>query len=292
MSRDDEAMNGTTMQTKPETNVVLMPAPTAWPIVLAFGITLMFGGLVTSASVTVLGLLLSAVAAVGWFRNVLPIEAHETMHVDSAAAHPVPVSRRLPAGRVAAAEQFERTWLPLEIYPVSTGLKGGLAGAVVMALLAMTYGIVGGKGIWYPINLLAAGFFPGAWHHSTSEIAAFHLDSLLIASAIHLITAVLVGLLYGVTLPMLPRRPIVLGGLVAPVLWSGLVHSILGIVNPVMNAWIDWPWFVLSQIGFGIAAGTVVSRQERVRTWQRLPLAVRAGIEAPGLMRERDGGEP
>jgi hypothetical protein len=93
-------------------------------------------------------------------------------------------------------------------------------------------------------------------------------------------------------LPMLPRRPIVLGGLVAPIFWSALVHSILGVVNPVMNQRIDWPWFVLSQIGFGIVAGVVVSRQERVRTLQLVPLAARAGLETPGLMREREGDKP
>jgi hypothetical protein len=107
-----------------------------------------------------------------------------------------------------------------------------------------------------------------------------------------LITSLLVGLLYGAMLPMMPRHPIVLGGLVAPLAWSGLLHSILGVVNRVMNQRIDWSWFVVSQVGFGIVAGLVVSRQERVRTWQGMPLAVRAGIEAPGLMREHDGGGP
>ena len=37
---------------------VKLPAPTAWPIVLAFGITLLFAGLVTSASVSILGAIL------------------------------------------------------------------------------------------------------------------------------------------------------------------------------------------------------------------------------------------
>jgi hypothetical protein len=69
--------------------------------------------------------------------------------------------------------------------------------------------------------------------------------------------------------------------------WSGLIHSILGIVNPVLNRRIDWFWFVLSQIGFGIVAGIVVSRQERVRTWQHLPFIMRAGIEAPGIVDEK-----
>ena len=80
-----------------------------------------------------------------------------------------------------------------------------------------------------------------------------------------------------------PRRPILLGGFIAPLLWSGLIHSILGIVNPVLNQRIDWLWFVASQVGFGIVAGLVVSRQERIRTRQQLPLALRVGLEASGM---------
>ena len=152
-----------------------------------------------------------------------------------------------------------------------------------MAVLACAYGVLKVGSIWYPINLLAAGFFPNAVTASTEVLAAFHLHAFLIAVPIHLITSLLVGLLYGVTLPMLPRRPILFAGIVAPLLWSGLLYSTLGIINPVLNARIDWLWFVLSQLGFGIVAGIVVARQERIRTWQQLPLAVRAGIETPGM---------
>jgi hypothetical protein len=86
---------------------------------------------------------------------------------------------------------------------------------------------------------------------------------------------------------MLPRRPVLLGGLIAPILWSGLIYSILGIVNPVLNQRIDWLWFVFSQLGFGIVAGLVVSRQQRVRTPQHVPLALRVGMEASGMRDER-----
>ena len=274
---------------RPDPDSIRIPAPTPWPVVFACGVTLMFAGLVTTEAVTVLGALLSALAAVGWFRNVLPEEAHEIVRIDHTRSAPATRSRRV--ARAEVAPNVQRAWLPLEIYPVSAGIKGGLAGGAAMAVLAMTYGIVGGTTIWYPINLLAAGFFPIAISLPTSEIAAFHLSPFVIAASIHLTTSLLVGLLYGAMLPMLPRRPIVLGGLVAPIAWSGLLHSVLGVVNPVMNQRIDWFWFVLSQIGFGIVAGLVVSQQERVQTWQRLPLAVRAGIEAPGLLRERDGSD-
>ena len=266
-----------------------VPAPTAWPIVLAFGTTLLFAGLVTSVSVSVLGAMLMIAGAVGWFRDVLPREAHEVVPVRPDV--PAVVTLRRKVARIEIAGELPRAWLPLEIYPAAAGIKGGLAGSVAMAVLAVLYGLLRQRSIWYPINLLAAGFFPAAVTASTEQLAAFHLNAFLVAVPIHLITSLLVGVLYGATLPMLPRRPILLGGFIAPLLWSGLLHSVLGIINPVLNQRINWLWFVLSQVGFGIVAGIVVSRQERVRTWQRLPFAVRAGFEAPGMMHEHGEGD-
>jgi hypothetical protein len=253
------------------------PAPTPWPIVLAFGLTLLFAGLVTSGAVSVLGAAVAIAGAVGWFRDVLPQEARESLPVTTPA--PAVTTLRREVERVEIDRELQRAWLPVEIYPISAGIKGGLAGSVAMAALAMLYGILSHTSIWYPINLLAAGFFPAAMVATTAEIAAFHLRVLLVAVPIHLVVSLLVGLLYGATLPMLPRRPILLGGVIAPILWSGVIHSVLGIVNPVLNHRIDWLWFVISQVGFGIVAGIVVSRQMRIRTFQRLPLAVRAGME-------------
>ena len=85
---------------------------------------------------------------------------------------------------------------------------------------------------------------------------------------------------------MAPKRPILLGGFAAPLLWSFLIYGCLAVINPVMNQRIDWLWFVLSQIGFGIVAGLVVVRRERIHTRQVMPLSVRMGIEAPGIIEE------
>ena len=263
-------------------HLIALPAPTGWPIVLAFGVTLLFAGLVTDAAVTTLGTMLAVIAALGWFNEVLPHERHEVVVVSGERVAQAAVTRPVAHLRVDASAQ--RAWLPLETYPVSAGIKGGIAGGVVMALLAAAYGIVSGNSVWYPINLLAGGFFPEAVNQPSSTIAAFKLTPLLIAVAIHGTTSVLVGLLYGATLPMLPRHPIALGGIVAPIVWSGLLYGVLGILNPVMNQRIDWPWFIASQFGFGVTAGVVVATQERIRTWQRLPLMMRAGFEAPGLV--------
>jgi hypothetical protein len=267
----------------PET--VELPAPTAWPIVVAFGVTLVFAGLVTSAAISVVGAMALLVSAIGWFRDVLPLEAVESVPVLQGTSLVVTEGRRV--ARLQAEPSMHRARLPIEVYPVSAGIKGGVAGGVAMAILAMLYGVFSQHGIWYPINLLAAGFFPAAVSATTADLAAFHLRVLLVAMAIHAVASLLVGTLYGAVLPMIPRRPILLGGLIAPLMWSGLLYGSLAIINPVLNARIDWTWFLLSQVGFGLVAGIVVFRQERIHTWQHLPLVLRVGIASPGIMDER-----
>src|SRR2546425_11907453 len=56
-----------------------VPAPTAWPFVLAFGFTLMFAGLLTSVSVTLLGAVLAVAGCIGWFLGGFPHEHEGTL---------------------------------------------------------------------------------------------------------------------------------------------------------------------------------------------------------------------
>jgi hypothetical protein len=262
-----------------------MPAPTAWPVVLAFGLTLVFAGLVTAVSVSILGAVLAIAGGAGWFRQVLPVESHEWIPV--IPEETLVQTSRESVERLTPVGMAPRAWLPVEVYPISAGIKGGLAGSAAMALFAAAFGIVSGNGIWYPMNLLVAGMFPAMAAETASQIGAFNLHRFLVAVPMHLAISLLVGLLYGAMLPMAPRRPVLLGGLAAPLLWSGMIYGILALVNPVMNQHIDWVWFVASQIGFGIVAGLVVAAQERIRTRQGVPLMMRMGIEAPGFVPER-----
>ena len=263
-------------------SAIELPAPTAWPMILAFGVALVFAGLATSVVLTGIGALLALAGVVGWFKQVLPQPAHERV-VPTVEVFQPSTSRR-EIQRVSVAANLVRVTLPLELYPVSAGIWGGLAGGFAMAVLAVMYGLLSGHGVWYPINLLAAGFFPSA---SIAELSAFHPGAFAVAVVIHLTTSLLVGVLYGAMLPMLSRRPILLGGLIAPLLWTGLLHSTLALINPVLASRIDWRWFFVSQLGFGVVAGLVVSRRQRVATQQQLPFSMRAGIEATGL-----SGEP
>lgn len=160
-----------------------------------------------------------------------------------------------------------------------------------MALLACAYGLLKAGSIWYPINLLAATVYAESLKLGPAQLNYFHADSFAVALALHGTGSVLVGLLYGATLPMFARRPIVLGGLIGPVLWSGLLYSIMQLLNPLLASRINWIWFIASQIAFGVVAGIVVVRQEPVSTRENLPFVVRAGIEAAGITPPRESGE-
>jgi hypothetical protein len=268
---------------------VEVPASTAWPLVLAFGFTLMFAGLLTSASVSVLGVVLGVAGCVGWFREVFPQEHVETVPVVF-KEHRITTERRT-VERVPVAPDLVRAWLPIETYPVSAGIKGGLAGGVAMAVLACIYGLLKAGSIWYPINLLAATVYAESLKLGPAQLNSFHRESFAIAVVLHGIGSIFVGLLYGAMLPMFARRPIVLGGLIAPVLWSGLLYSTMQLLNPLLASLINWTWFIATQIAFGVVAGIVVVRQQRVSTRENLPFVVRAGIEAPGIVPPRESGE-
>ena len=266
-----------------------LPMPTAWPLVLAFGFTLLFAGLLTNVSVTVLGAVLTLAGSVGWFREVLPHEHEERVPV---LREDISITTsRSRVERFPLAEEQARAWLPVETYPASAGLKGGLAGSVAMAVIACAYGLISVGSIWYPINLLAGVVYSQSELPSAAQLNSFHAGPFFIAVILHITGSVLVGLLYGAMLPMIARHPIVLGGLIAPVLWSGLLYSMLNLLNPLLESQIHWAWFMASQVAFGVVAGLVVLRHTRVRTTENMPFAVRAGIEAPGMMSPRDEGD-
>lgn len=275
-------------QSPPAPIEIELPASTAWPLVLAFGFTLLFAGLLTSVSVSVLGIVLSLAGCAGWFREVFPHEHEETVQVVFAEDR-ITTERRV-VDRVPIAPELVRAWLPLKTYPMSAGLKGGLAGGIAMAIIACAYGVVKMGSLWYPINLLAATVYAESLRLGPAQLNSFHVDTFAIALGLHGIGSIFVGLLYGAMLPMFARRPMVLGGLIAPALWSGLLYSIMQLLNPLLASRIDWIWFMASQIGFGVVAGIVVVRQERVSTRENLPFLVRAGVEAPGTMSPRQSG--
>jgi hypothetical protein len=256
---------------------VAVPASTAAPLVLAVGITLLLAGLVTNPSASVVGGALMLAGVVGWFRQVLPHERHAEAALEPAPRAIEPSPHRVE--RFAHGTQH-RAHLPVTYYPYAAGLRGGIAGGVAMAAVAVLYGVLGHDSLWYTVNLLAAAASAPLSDASTETLKAFSTHGFVLALILHAVFSLLVGLLYGVLLPMVPGHPALWGGLVAPILWSGLLAIALPILDPALSERVSWPWFVASQIAFGLVAGLVVVRAHPIPTSQRNEALIeRVGLE-------------
>ncbi len=244
---------------------VEMPAPTVWPLVMAAGITLSAAGLVTNWAISAFGAVALIGGLAGWIRELVTSAGEIELAwvpAEERARGILPSSARVEALRPGLPGHRMR--VPEKVHPYSAGARGGLVGGAAMAVTALAYGVLSGRGIWYPINLLAAMILTNFGEKTPAELQRFSLSALIIATLIHGAASLGLGLCYGIILPTLPRWPMLWGGLVAPLLWTGATYGFMGVLNPVMNELVDWNWFFLSQFVFGITTGAVVARSEKV----------------------------
>jgi len=262
-------------------NTIPLPTGTAWPMVAAFGIGLMFAGLVTSFFVCAVGFVAALIAAVGWFFDVFPHPQHEYVPLNPLDKQPAPI--KVSTQKVAhlkIGHGGHRVRIPVEVNSYSAGVLGGLAGGAAMAILALLYGLIWKGSIWYPINLLAAAGLPSLSEGGVQTLMQFNLVAFLLAVVIHVVGSIIVGLLYTVILPMLPQRyEWFWGGIMTPIIWTGLIWATIGILNPLLKEYIDWTAFLICQVAFGVVGGYVVFKSEKVETMQSWPLAAKLGVE-------------
>src|ERR1700689_2419112 len=189
-----------------DSNSILVPAPTAWPFVASLGVTLVFAGLVTHPAVSVVGAAVLLRAAAGWWFDVLPEQKEEAALVSFAdrSAQQVPRSS-LTVDHLLTGVGGHRVRIPVEVHPYWTGVYGGVAGAIAMAVVAMVFGLIAQHSIWYPINLLAAGILPSLAAAPIEQLREFNVAGLIAGSVIHGAISLFVGMLYAVSLPMFPR---------------------------------------------------------------------------------------
>jgi len=284
------------MQTKNKNQesiaVIHLPAPTPWPMILALGITLGVAGLLTHEVVSILGLLLGIMAAVGWFRQVLPHEHHEEVLAPVPAVSAVEAEAAAVLAAVPFGDLHEEV-TPLASYGIVAGIEGGLAGGLAMTVPATLFSYFKFHSLWYALNLLAAGGFTSWGNASDAFLSQFHIEGLVAGLAIHVALSILMGLLFGAMLPMYPRYPIVTAGFMFPLLWTGLAYSVMSIVSPILNERIDWLWFIPSQVAFGLVAGFVINLRVKVRTaeFQALPFSERAGLHLNRGPNKRNKGK-
>lgn len=269
--------------------MIEVPAPTPWPFVTAFGLALLFAGLVTSLAVSCVGLVVVLRGAVGWFRDVLPVPQQELIQVHRPLTPTPPARSTRRVDQLQAGEAGHRVYIPVKVHPYSAGLVGGVFGGVGMAIIACLYGLIAHGSIWYPVNLLAAAALPSLADAGPEALAAFHPAGFVVALISHGVISLLVGLLYAAILPMMPSRFTAFwGSLLAPIMWTALIASTLRLINPALNTRIAWGWFIASQIAYGLITGYIVAHSKTVETAQSWPLAARAGLETPGLMHEQE----
>lgn len=247
--------------------VVVLPAPTVWPLVLSLGITLLAAGLLTHPALSVVGLVLFFLALRGWVAELLPGkgEAVEPLRPLAERARPIE-GVSLPVQPLRPGMVGHRMRIPERVHPYSAGAKGGAYGGLAMVAVALAYGLISGRGIWFPINLLAAMVVPGFRTASVEDLQHFSTLGLVCGVLIHAVGSVGAGLLFGLLLPMLPRRPILWGGVVAPLLWSGALYGLLGILDPLLSQHVDWFSFIVAQFTYGIVVGWVVVGTEKVHS--------------------------
>jgi len=269
-------------------NMIEVPAPTPWPMVTSFGLALLVAGLATSLAVSVVGLMVILFGATGWLRDVLPTSKEELVAIGP-SPEPILTQSTRTVAHLQPGEEGHRVFIPIAVHPYSAGLFGGVLGGIGMAIIACLYGLIAQGSLWYPVNLLAAAALPSLAEAGPAELKAFHLSGFIVALFSHGFISLLVGLLYAAILPMMPSRFTAFwGSFLAPVLWTALVASTLRLINPALNAKIAWGWFIASQVAFGLITGFVVAHTKEVETAQAWPLAARAGVEAPGVMPERE----
>jgi hypothetical protein len=251
--------------------VVEMPRPTAAPLVLALGITLVAAGVAFGAAFFVVGAAVFVAGLGIWIGQLLPGRGHAHEPLAEPSERPRPVAAA-PGG----VEQMRpglpgyRLRLPERVHPISAGLWGGLFGGLAMPLPALVWSLLSGHGLWYPLNLLAGMALPLPANMDPEQLEQYlkdpHGSLLLVAVVIHVVLSVVIGLIYGVLLPTLPEvpAPIAWGGLLMPVLWTAVSYVAMAVANPALPGMVSWPWFILSQFVFGITMPAVVLGAKRL----------------------------
>ncbi len=245
-----------------------VPRPTVSPLVLALGITLLGAGWATSLAVSAVGAALFLFGLGGWIEQLLPGRGHVHEPFVAPDLRPRPIAARPgTVGQLRPGVAGYRFRLPEAVHPISAGVKGGIIGGLVMPIPALIYGLVSGHGIWFPVNLLAGIVVPGYSGATAAELEQFDPVALFLAIVIHATFSVTFGMLFGVvspTLPPLPGGPVIAGGVLMPLLWTGLCYGFMGIINPLLGTHVNWPWFIASQAVYGLAMSVVVINSEKV----------------------------
>jgi hypothetical protein len=241
-----------------------MPRPTVAPLVLALGLALLAAGVPFGAAFVAVGAAFCVAGLSLWIAQLLPGQGHVLEPLAEEERRPAPAT-----GVAGGVEQMRegmpgyRFRLPQQVHPLSAGIKGGIAGGLAMPVPALLWGVLSRNGLLYPVNLLAGMVVPGV---ADMDLGQFYPSLFIVAVVIHIALSLVFGLILGVLLPTLPAvpRPIAWGGLLMPLVWTGVSYLAMRLVNPALPEAVNWPWFIVSQFVYGITMPAVVLGAKRL----------------------------
>ncbi len=121
-----------------------------------------------------------------WWCEVLPVPKEEAVAITVADLTAAPIPRsQLTVRHLRGGVGGHRVRIPVEVHPYWSGVYGGAAGAVAMAAVALLFGLIAQRSIWYPINLLAAGILPSLGGAPIEQLRQFSAAGLVAGAIIH-----------------------------------------------------------------------------------------------------------
>lgn len=161
--------------------------------------------------------------------------------------------------------EVSRPVWPEWVYPYPAGIVGGLIGGLGVALVGAGYGLVGGVGVWLPINLVAAAVLRQLQSQPLEAIERFNLLALLVGLILHAGVSIALGAMFSFILPALPGRPLFWGPVIGPLLWVGASVAALPVINPVMADNVEIISFAIANVLYGLLLGWWIDRTPMVR---------------------------
>ncbi|MFQ5858008.1 MAG: hypothetical protein ACE5LU_20575 [Anaerolineae bacterium] len=166
-----------------------------------------------------------------------------------------------PSNQMSASQ---RITVPAEVYPYRAGLVGGIVAGAVMALVMAEWGALTGRGVWFPVNLIAATVLRDLQAESLQMLAQFSLAGALVGTLIHFALSIGLGFLFATLLPTLPGSAFVWALIIGPILWFTAQYLALPLVNPRMEALVHVPSFAIAHVIYSLVLGWWISRTAKI----------------------------
>ena len=135
-----------------------------------------------------------------------------------------------------------------------------------MAAVAMVTVPFIGRGLWFPINLVAAAILRNLQTASPEALGQFMPLAFLVGLIVHLLLSTLIGVLFALLLPTLPGPAFLWSLITGPVLWAIVQFVVLPLINPVMSRYVHPLSFVIAHILYSLVLGWWVVRYPKVPT--------------------------